>query len=98
MPKPKGTHHVISASETDTGAPLYLAVGGHFSPKLSDALPISNEEERDQLLSDALGREREISDPYTFMVVLEDGVPVALSARELIRATGPTTVMRRPDR
>lgn len=98
MPKPKGTHYVISAGDTDTGAPVYLTANGRFSRNLADSRPIEARDEATALLTDAMGREREICDPYTFMVEVRDGAIDPLSARERIRATGPTTVVRRPDR
>jgi len=98
MPKPKGTHYVISAGETDTGAPVYLTASGRFSRNFKDSRPIEGRAELDALLADALRREREVCDPYTFMVEVRDGAIDPLSARERIRATGPTTIVRRPDR
>jgi hypothetical protein len=97
MAKRGGTHYVISASLTDTGAPAYLAKDGSWSPELQRAAPILSDEERDALLAEALRQERVVADPYFFDVRLDgDGID-PLSARERIRAAGPTTRIRRPD-
>jgi len=92
-----GTHFVISASLTDTGAPTYLARDGGWTRDLQAALPVGSEAERDTLLEAALGQERLVSDPYFFDVRLEGSAIDPLSARERIRAEGPTTRIRRPD-
>lgn len=92
-----GTHFVISASLTDTGAPTYLTRDGGWSPDLQAALPVESEAERDALLEAALRQERLVSDPYFFDVRVEGGAIDPLSTRERIRATGPTTRIRRPD-
>jgi hypothetical protein len=95
--QPRGTHFVISAGLTTTGAPTYLTPDGSWSPDLQRALPISGESERDRLLSVAAEQEREISDPYAFAVLIEGRKIDPLSKREDIRATGPTVPYRRPD-
>jgi hypothetical protein len=38
-----------------------------------------------------------VCDPYAFKVDVTDGVPKVTTTRERIRATGPTTPLRRPD-
>lgn len=95
--QPRGTHFVISAGLTTTGAPTYLTEDGSWSPDLQKALPISGEQERDRLLSVAAEQERDIADPYAFAVVIEGGKIDPLTKREYIRATGPTVPYRRPD-
>jgi Protein of unknown function (DUF2849) len=92
-----GTHFVISASLTDSGAPAYLTRSGEWSTNLQAAVAVESEAERDALLDQALRQERLISDPYFFDVRLEGGAIDPLSARERIRAEGPTTRIRRPD-
>lgn len=95
--QPKGTHFVISAGLTSTGAPAYLRADGGWSTTLQEAYPAISEEERDRLLAEALRQEREVCDPYAFAVNLVQGKIDPLSAREKIRATGPTVPYRRPD-
>jgi hypothetical protein len=92
-----GTHFVISASLTDTGAPAYLARSGEWTRDLQAALAVASETERDALLEAALRQERLVCDAYFFDVRLEGDTIDPLSARERIRAAGPTTRIRRPD-
>lgn len=92
-----GTHFVISANFTDSGAPAYLAADGAWVRELQRAAPIETESERDALLNRALGQERLVCDPYFFDVRLEGGVIDPISTRERIRADGPTVRIRRPD-
>jgi hypothetical protein len=93
-----GTHYVISANATDTGASVYWAHGGVWVASLREALCVETDAERDAILAEAARQERRVCDPYAFRVAVEDGVIDPLSVREHIRASGPTTRLRRPDR
>lgn len=95
--QPKGTHFVISAGLTSTGAPTYLKEDGSWTPQLQLAFAVPSAEERDRLLQIAAGQEALVADPYAFPVVLTDGKIDPLTAREGIRANGPTVPYRRPD-
>jgi hypothetical protein len=97
MAKRIGTHYVISANLTDSGAPAYLTPDGSWSPDLQKSVTIEGDAERDALLEQALRQERVVCDPYFFDVKVEAGKIDPLSAREKIRADGPTTRIRRPD-
>jgi hypothetical protein len=97
MAKPKGTHFVISASSTATGAPVYLKEGGAWSDRLQDAACWASEAERDAALIPAAAREDLVCDAYSFMVLIKEGAIDPMSARESIRAQGPTVRVRRPD-
>ena len=92
-----GTHFVISASFTLSGAPAYQTASGAWSPDLQAAAPIATEAERDDLLARALKQEHEITDPYFFDVRIEGTTIVPIATRERIRAEGPTVRIRRPD-
>jgi hypothetical protein len=94
-----GTHYVITANLTDDGAPVYLRENGSWSLQLSDAraIPVDDEAERDACLTRADSEQRRVCDPYAFKVDVTDGVPKVTTTRERIRATGPTTPLRRPD-
>lgn len=97
MAKLQGTHHVVTASITVTGAPVYLTAAQRWSPALNEAWLIESEEQCNQLVAGALKQEQEVADPYSFMVVVSEGRVDPLSQREAVRATGPTTPLRRPD-
>ena len=98
MARPKGTHLVLTANLTDDGSAVYLRADRSWSPRLADAHPITDERERDELLSVARRQERVVCDPYTFGVKLgPQGRPYSLSQRESIRGVGPTCPQRRPD-
>ncbi|MEY2937334.1 MAG: hypothetical protein RL033_8083 [Pseudomonadota bacterium] len=97
MARRVGTHYVISAQALDSGAPTYLAAGGVWSPNLQQALTVLTEAERDELLAQATKQERVVCDPYFFDVRVDANTIDPLSARERIRAEGPTTRIRRPD-
>jgi hypothetical protein len=59
---------------------------------------VLTDEERDRLLAQAEKQQRIVCDPYVFDVRVEPGGTIdPLSARERIRAFGPSTRVRRPD-
>ena len=97
MPKPKGTHHVISASLTSDGAPAYFQADGSWTRYLEHATPIESVQECAHLLQRAEAQEKLVCDPYSFMVRVEGGKIEALSAREQIRSGGPSVRVRRPN-
>lgn len=98
MAKAYGTHFVVTANSTDDGRPLYLTAERTWTEDVAAAAAIETEAERDELIGLAQGQQREVCDPYAFKVELQGGAPSPTSAREKIRATGPTTPIRRPDR
>lgn len=97
MATPKGTHFVVTANLLGSGAPTYRRKDGSWSTSLQDAHPAETEAERDQMLADAMREEAIVADPYFFPVRLEGGAIDPLTAREEIRAKGPTVPYRRPD-
>lgn len=97
MAKLVGTHHIVTASFTDSGAPAYLTAHDGWSPDFQQAKALQEEAEANELLAVALKQERLVSDPYVIMINQADGRKEPLSQRELIRAQGPTTPLRRPD-
>jgi hypothetical protein len=89
---------VITARWLADGAPVYLTAQGAWSRDFqqSEVFPAdmgeaeaAKRQQTDQAVT---------ADPYTFKVERRAGVLDALSTRERIRSTGPTTPLRRPDR
>lgn len=99
MGKAKGSHWVISASFTEDGAPAYLTARRTWSRSLAEAEAFASADDKDSALAWASAHEQEriVCDPYAFPVRLEEEVIDPISARENIRAQGPTTRLRRPD-
>lgn len=87
----------MTASFTKTGAPVYFTAQSTWSPNLQSAGLFETVAERDAKEAEANRAEAVACDIYTFMVCEEAGVIDPLSAREGIRAGGPTVAMRRPD-
>jgi hypothetical protein len=97
MAKLKGTHHVVTANFTESGAPAYLTLAGDWSTDFQLARATESEDEANTLLSVAMKQERIVADAYTIMVNRAGERYEPLSQREAIRAYGPTTPLRRPD-
>lgn len=98
MATPKGTHFVVTSNYLASGAPAYRRSDGSWSTDLQDAHPAATEAERDAMLKEAAAEEALVADPYAFPVRLEGTTIDPLTAREEIRAKGPTVAYRRPDR
>jgi hypothetical protein len=97
MATPKGTHFVVTANLLGSGAPAYRRKDGSWSTSLQDAHAAATEAERDQMLADATREEATVADAYFFGVRLEGTVIDPLTAREEIRAKGPTVAYGRHD-
>lgn len=95
MAKLKGTHHVVTANFTESGAPAYLTSNGDWSTDFQQARTTESEEEANRLLEAAMKQERIVADAYTIMINRTNGRNEPLSQREAIRALGPTTPLRR---
>jgi hypothetical protein len=98
MAKPKGTHFVISANLLASGAPCWRRKDGSWATDLQEAHPAATADERDAMLAAAAKEEAVVADPYFFDVCLDGQAIDPLTAREEIRAKGPSVAYRRPDR
>ncbi len=98
MAKPASTHFVVTASLTDSGAPAYFRASGDWGTNLSDAQCIDSEDQAVDIAKRAESQaQRLVCDPYSFPVALQGNDIDPLTARERIRAGGPTVPVRRPD-
>ncbi|HEY4180906.1 MAG TPA: DUF2849 domain-containing protein [Kofleriaceae bacterium] len=89
---------VVTANFTEDGAVAYRRSDGTWARALAEAGLLDSEAIAKELATTATQREqREISDAYPIQIDVENGVILAQSARERIRANGPTIRVRRPD-
>lgn len=86
--------NVITANRLLDGIVVYLAPDGSWVEELARARIAETEEETKTLESEAAKAvaERRVVAAYPMEVGVEDGVPVALSVRERIRASHRTTL------
>jgi hypothetical protein len=92
-----GTHFVITANALDDGRSLWLRADRTWTASFAEAHATDDDAEREALLALAKSQERIVCDPYAAKVELSEHGPIATTARERIRALGPTTPLRRPD-
>jgi hypothetical protein len=97
MAQRAATHLVLSAQFLGTGAPAYLTASGAWSGELQRAALFATDAGQGPLLEQAALQERVVCDPYLFEVRVRNEMIDPLSARERIRAQGPSTRIRRPD-
>jgi uncharacterized protein DUF2849 len=91
-------HWVVTGKFTDDGANAWRRTDGTWSRQLDDAGLLTDEATAKALVASAIANEqREISDPYVIEVCANAGTIDPLTARERIRANGPTVRLRRPD-
>ena len=93
----KQKHFVVTASFTDDGGPAYMTEGHSWSRKLADAVVVDSEDAAEELLGLARGQEALICDPYAIKARRTDAGVETLAVKEVIRAKGPTTPIRRAD-
>ncbi|MGE0324560.1 MAG: DUF2849 domain-containing protein [Polyangiaceae bacterium] len=86
---------VLSGSLTLTGAPVYLTPGRDWARNLQAAQVFGTSEELEAALSWARTQEAVVCDPYAFSVDAKAELPTPISARERIRASGPTVGLAR---
>jgi hypothetical protein len=95
---PRANHWVVTGKFTDDGANAWRQPDGAWSRRLADALLFNDEASAKTIATTAgAAEQREISDPYVIEVYAEGGTIDPLTARERIRANGPTVPLRRPD-
>ena len=96
MPAPN--HWVVTGKFTHDGSNAWRRADGTWSPQLQEAGLVNDEATAKAHVAVTIANEqREISDPYVIEVHAANGVIDALTARERIRASGPTVRIRRPD-
>jgi hypothetical protein len=87
---------VITANRLTDGIVVYLAPDGSWVEDLAHARVAGTEDEVKALESEAAKAiaERRVVATYPMAVAVEDGIPVALSVRERIRAAHRTTLTK----
>jgi hypothetical protein len=91
---------LITGNFTETGGPAYRGPDATWTTNARAAALFATEDDAKAVVESARKTEqRVVSDPYVLKIELaEGGEFVFTSAREQIRAGGPTTPVRRPDR
>lgn len=98
MARVKGTHFAVTANLTESGSPVYLTPTNSWSPRLADAWCVESEAEAEARAVSAAEREqRLVADPYAIPVARSGETLDPITAREGIRAFGPSVPLRRPD-
>ena len=92
------THWIITANFTADGSVAYLRADGSWGPHLSEARLFLSEDDTRALVQHAVQHEQFlVCDPYGIDVHVSDAGIETLTAREAIRARGPSVPIRRPD-
>ena len=95
---PSANRWVVTGKFTDDAANAWRRADGTWSRQLDDAGLYTEEAAAKAQVTETVAKEqREITDPYVIEVFAGSGTIDPLTARERIRATGPTIRVRRPD-
>jgi hypothetical protein len=96
---PTANAWVVTGKFTDDAANVWRREDGTWSRSLAEAGLYTDEAAaKAQVVSTVAKEQREITDPYVIEVhAAANGTIDPLTARERIRATGPTIRVRRPD-
>jgi hypothetical protein len=95
---PTANNWIVTGNFTADGAVAWRRADGTWSRQIADAGLLADEATAKQLAAASIATEqREISDPYGIEVYADGKTIDPLTARQRIRANGPTTPIRRPD-
>ncbi|MDB4961976.1 MAG: nitrite reductase [Myxococcales bacterium] len=95
---PAANHWIVTGNFTDDGAVAWRRADGTWSRAIAEAGLLADEASAKAIAARAVAAEqREICDPYGIEVFAEGTTIDPLTARQRIRANGPTTPIRRPD-
>ncbi len=96
---PAANHWIVTGKFTEDGANSWRRADGTWSRLIAEVGLFTDEPTAKALAATAGATEqREISDPYVIEVYASGDLIDPLTARERIRANGPTVPIRRPDR
>jgi hypothetical protein len=96
---PMANHWIVTSNFTETGAVAWRRADGTWSPRFAESGLFPDEPAAKRVADAANAKEqREVADVYVIEVRAEGATLDPLTARERIRANGPTIPMRRPDR
>jgi len=81
---------IVTANFTADGAPAYVTAGGGWSGRIADAVVFEQKDDAEAQRKQALRAEAQVTDPY--LMEASDAGPKldVLTARERIRAEGPS--------
>lgn len=95
---PPANRWIVTGNFTDDGAVAWRRADGTWSRQIAEAGLLSDEPTAKALAATAIANEqREICDPYGIEVHASGDTIDPLTARQRIRANGPTVPLRRPD-
>jgi len=94
---PAGNRWIVTGKFTADGANAWRRGDGTWSRRFHEVGLFVDETSARAVLPAAAAEQRVITDPYIVDVLVEGATIAPSSARERIRATGPTVPIRRPD-
>lgn len=97
MSPTKSLHWLVTAGFTADGSVAYLRADHSFCRRVEQAALFDAKADAEEARRIALRNERVVADPYVIEVARTGAELDLRSARERIRAHGPTVRLRRPD-
>lgn len=89
--------YVITGSLTQEGCVAYLRADSSWATTIAEAHAFESEADADSRLAEVKKAESVITEPYVFEAEQAGDAIQPKSAREILRAGGPSTRLRRPD-
>ncbi|MDP6872753.1 MAG: DUF2849 domain-containing protein [Alphaproteobacteria bacterium] len=92
IPISENTAQAITANRLSDGFVVYLTARNDWSERFEDCQSTDDEQTAESLLARARHHadEGHVVSPYLFRIQHENGKPVALGRREIIRTSGPS--------
>jgi len=94
---PSATHWIVTGNFTVDGAVAWRRADGTWSRRIADAGLVDEPTARTLSAAASTTEQREICDPYGIEVAVAGDTIDPMTARQRIRANGPTIQLRRPD-
>jgi selenocysteine lyase/cysteine desulfurase len=88
---------LVTANFTEDGHVAWRRADGTWARRVDEAGPVDEAAAARAAAAAQVHEQREVSNPYVIEIELADGAITLLTARERIRAHGPTIRVRRPD-
>jgi hypothetical protein len=92
-----GSCFVITGSLTLAGSVAYLDANGEWAETIANAMTFPDSTAAEGRLDEVRKAESVITEPYIFPAEMDGAQLIPISAREKLRAEGPSTRLRRPD-
>jgi len=89
--------YVVTGNLTEEGCVAYLRADDTWATTIAEAHAFESKEQAEAKLAEVKAAESVVTEPYVFEAERSGDTIKPISAREILRAEGPSTRLRRPE-